>query len=113
MILKLRGKRTYILGATAALSAAASWAVGDIALPEMLRLIAEACIGLGLITLRVGVAATVPTPAALEYREDPSTMTLIEHLEALPDNAADSPALYQKGYLDAVADAIRLVKEHR
>jgi hypothetical protein len=106
---KLRGKRTYILGAMAVLSALASWAVGDISLPEALRMIAEACLGLGLVTLRAGIKAVAPA----NPKPSLEPTALIERLEALPNSVSGSEALYQDGYLDAIAEAVELVKEHR
>lgn len=61
----LAGKRTYILGALAALSALASWAVGDASAVEMLKAVAEVALGMGLITLRIGIAAAAqPGPTS-------------------------------------------------
>jgi hypothetical protein len=61
----LVGYRTYILGAVAALSAIASWTVGDVATGDMLKAVAEACLGIGLVTLRLGIAGVaLPGPSA-------------------------------------------------
>ena len=52
----LSGYKTYILGGLMALQAFASWAVGDTSLQEFLAELPEILGGLGLITLRAGVA---------------------------------------------------------
>lgn len=51
-----RGYRTYILGAIIALQAIAQWAVGDATLIELLNRLPEILGGLGLMTLRAGMA---------------------------------------------------------
>lgn len=52
----LRGKRTYILAAAMVIQALAQWAVGDMSLAELIQHLPEIVGGLGLATLRAGVA---------------------------------------------------------
>ncbi len=51
-----RGYRTYILGAILALQAVAQWVVGDASLVDLVNRLPEILAGLGLMTLRAGIA---------------------------------------------------------
>lgn len=55
----LAGFRTYLLGALVALQAVISWAVGDLSLAELIEQLPEILGGLGLMSLRAGVANTL------------------------------------------------------
>lgn len=52
----LSGYRTYILGGLLAIQAIAQFAVGDLSLSDLLTKAPEILMGLGLMTLRAGVA---------------------------------------------------------
>lgn len=52
----LKGYRTYILGAVLALSAVAKYAVGDASFEDLLKELPNILTGLGLMSLRAGVA---------------------------------------------------------
>ena len=52
----LSGKKTYILGFLIFAQAVASWAIGDTTLAEFIALLPEILGGLGLMTLRKGIA---------------------------------------------------------
>lgn len=53
----LKGYRTYVLGAVMALTALASWSVGDMSLSELIKQMPEIINGLGLMTIRAAIAS--------------------------------------------------------
>ena len=55
----LKGRRSYILGSLIALQAVARWAVGDQTLDELILKLPEILGGLGICSLRAGVASAV------------------------------------------------------
>ena len=57
----LAGYRTYVIGAALAIQALAFWAVGDMTLSALVEEIDTILGGLGLMTLRAGVASSKPT----------------------------------------------------
>lgn len=53
------GYRTYVLGFLIALQAVVSWAVGDASMAELIEQLPEILAGLGLMTVRAGIASTL------------------------------------------------------
>jgi hypothetical protein len=106
----LAGYRTYILGAIAALSALASWTVGDVATGDMLKAVAEACLGIGLMTLRLGMTSTVGRAVdaiAVADRVSQPVTSLSDFLPVLPSEDALRPVIVR-----AIAAHLQKVGRH-
>jgi hypothetical protein len=107
----LVGYRTYILGAVAALSAIASWTVGDVATGDMLKAVAEACLGIGMMTLRLGMTSTVGRAVdamAVADRVSQPLTSLSDFLPILPSEDVLRPVIAR-----AIASHAHKVGEHR
>jgi hypothetical protein len=82
MLTKIRGKRTYIVGALMLLTAAALWATGDMTSADALQLAYD---GLGFAGLRAGISKATPiaNAAASPDVQEAIRAALEAHLERI------------------------------